>query len=309
MPGRLLAGTSGRPRRARRGPRSHGRWRAPGSAGPRRSRTSACRRGRRDRGAGRVSGALRARSARISGSTGSAAMTCSHLGHSVLPTMTATGEPMRQAVPHAAEEGDLVPLELHPGTAAIAEPPPGQVVRHHLRGDRHAGGKSLQRRDECGSVGLPRGQPAQPAQRCSSCSRLVATATGPRATADRCAALARHPRSSHVRGRRPGRAGPRQDGRVGTGRGPARQRRASARSPARAHRAERRRGAPGHLLDLEHRLVHQQVEAADDRPAVRRPGGRELRSARGRRARRRGCRAARGRRRRGRPWYRPGWWR
>ena len=45
------------------------------------------------RDAGRVSGALRARPARISGSTGSAAITCSHFGHSVLPTMTATGEP------------------------------------------------------------------------------------------------------------------------------------------------------------------------------------------------------------------------
>ena len=107
-----------------------------------------------------------------SGSTGSAAMTCSHFGHSVLPTMIATGEPMRQPVPHAAEEGDLVALELHPGTAAVAEAPPGQVVRHHLRGDRHAGGKPLQRRHQCGSVRLPRGQPAQPAQRCSSCSRL-----------------------------------------------------------------------------------------------------------------------------------------
>lgn len=45
-------------------------------------------------GLGRVSGALRASSARTCGSTGSAAMTCSHLGHSVLPTITATGEPI-----------------------------------------------------------------------------------------------------------------------------------------------------------------------------------------------------------------------
>ena len=73
-----------------------------------------------------------------------------------------------QTVPHTAEEGDLVALELHPRTAPIAQAPPGQVVPHHLRGDRHAGGKTLQRRDKCGTVGLPRGQPAQPAQRCSS---------------------------------------------------------------------------------------------------------------------------------------------
>jgi hypothetical protein len=44
-------------------------------------------------GRGRVSGAFRASAASSSASTGSAAITCSHLGHSVLPTMTATGEP------------------------------------------------------------------------------------------------------------------------------------------------------------------------------------------------------------------------
>ncbi|CAM5702931.1 hypothetical protein SALBM135S_00982 [Streptomyces alboniger] len=45
-------------------------------------------------GRGRVSGALRAIVASSSGSTGSADMTFSHLGHSVLPTMIATGPPM-----------------------------------------------------------------------------------------------------------------------------------------------------------------------------------------------------------------------
>ncbi len=128
------------------------------------------------------------------------------------------GRAHRQTVPHPAEEGDLVLLELHPGTAPIAEPPPRQVVRHQLRGDRHARGKALQRRDECGAVGLPRGQPAQPAQRCSSYSRPGAAlrtrvlAYGVGVTG--CAALARHLRSSHVpvgdlvagpaSGRRPG---------------------------------------------------------------------------------------------------------
>ena len=70
-----------------------GARRAPGSGGPRRSRTSACPARSAWPGRGRVSGALRASPARISGSTGSAAMTCSHFGHSVLPTMIATGEP------------------------------------------------------------------------------------------------------------------------------------------------------------------------------------------------------------------------
>ncbi len=78
-----------------------------------------------------------------------------------------------QPVADAAEEGDLVLLELHAGTAAIAEPAPGQVIGHQLGGDRDAGGKALQRRDQCRSVRLSCGQPTQPAQRCSSCSRLV----------------------------------------------------------------------------------------------------------------------------------------
>ena len=44
-------------------------------------------------GRGRVSGALRARPAISSGSTGSAAITVSHFGHSVLPMRIATGPP------------------------------------------------------------------------------------------------------------------------------------------------------------------------------------------------------------------------
>ncbi len=44
-------------------------------------------------GRGRVSGALRARPARVSAGTGSALMTCCHFGHSVLPIRMATGPP------------------------------------------------------------------------------------------------------------------------------------------------------------------------------------------------------------------------
>ena len=47
-------------------------------------------------GRGRVSGALRACAASSSGSTGSAAITVSHLGHSELPTRIATGLPRVQ---------------------------------------------------------------------------------------------------------------------------------------------------------------------------------------------------------------------
>ena len=45
-------------------------------------------------GRGRVSGAPRFRPSSTSGSTGSAAMTCSHLGHSLLPIRRATGLPI-----------------------------------------------------------------------------------------------------------------------------------------------------------------------------------------------------------------------
>ena len=44
-------------------------------------------------GRGRVSAALRASASSSTGSTGSADITFSHLGHSVLPTMSATGPP------------------------------------------------------------------------------------------------------------------------------------------------------------------------------------------------------------------------
>ena len=44
-------------------------------------------------GRGRVRAALRARASRTTGSTGSADITCSHLGHSVLPMVRATGPP------------------------------------------------------------------------------------------------------------------------------------------------------------------------------------------------------------------------
>ena len=72
----------------------------------------------------RVAGLLGEHVAR---STGSAAITVSHLGHSVLPTRDRDRAAHGQAVPHAAEELDLVLLELHPGAAAVAEPAPGEL--------------------------------------------------------------------------------------------------------------------------------------------------------------------------------------
>ena len=106
-------------------------------------------------GRGRVSGALRAWPASTSGSTGSAAITVCHLGHSVLPTRIATGLPSVQAVPQPADDLDLVLFERHPRAAAVAEPAAGQLPRDlvggHLDTRRHA----LQDGDERGPCDSP----------------------------------------------------------------------------------------------------------------------------------------------------------
>ena len=65
------------------------------------------------------------------------------------------------AVPDAADERDLVLLELHPGAAAVAEPAPRQRVADVVGGHPHVGGQPLEDRDEGRAVGLTRGQPAQ----------------------------------------------------------------------------------------------------------------------------------------------------
>ena len=89
-------------------------------------------------GRGRVSGRLRATScsaftssaaASASAPTGSGLITVCHLGHSVLPIRMAIGEPEGDPVAQAAEELDLVLLELHPGAAAEAQPAAGQGRR------------------------------------------------------------------------------------------------------------------------------------------------------------------------------------
>ena len=69
--------------------------------------------------------------------------------------------PQRQAVPHPAEELDLVLLELHPGAAAVAQPPARQGAGDVGRGDLDARGQAIDGRDERGPVRLPSGQPAQ----------------------------------------------------------------------------------------------------------------------------------------------------
>ena len=63
------------------------------------------------------------------GSTGSAAITVSHLGHSVLPISMAIGPPSVRPWRTPGQHGDLVGFELHPRAAAVAEPAAGQLHR------------------------------------------------------------------------------------------------------------------------------------------------------------------------------------
>ena len=61
----------------------------------------------------------------------------------------------------AAEELDLVLLELHPRAAAVAETPARQGGLQVLGPDLDAGGQALDHGDECGPVRLTGRQPTQ----------------------------------------------------------------------------------------------------------------------------------------------------
>ena len=78
-------------------------------------------------GRGRVSGALRASSASSAASTGSALITVCPLRPLGVADRDGHRAAQGQAVPHAAEELDLVVLERHAGAAAVAEPAAGEA--------------------------------------------------------------------------------------------------------------------------------------------------------------------------------------
>ena len=116
-------------------------------------------------------------------STGSADITCSHFGHSVLPIVIATGPPMRAAVPDAAEDRHLVLLELHPGTAAVAEPAARQHVDDVLRGDLHAGrqpSRTATRAGPCDSPAVSQRSMAPSLSRGAAADRSASERTSPR---------------------------------------------------------------------------------------------------------------------------------
>ena len=147
-------------------------------------------------GRGRVSGALRARLARISGSTGSADMICSHFGHSVLPISMATGPPSVRPC-RTPPRSDRVLLELHPRAASVSEPAPGQLLPDDRTRHGNAGGHPLEHRDERSPVRLPRRDPPQhdrhPPTPCAGAS--LTEGDGPVRAREQVASPARRPAS------------------------------------------------------------------------------------------------------------------
>ena len=65
------------------------------------------------------------------------------------------------AVPHPAEELDLVLLELHPGAAAVAEAASRERVDDVLRRDLDVGGQTFEDGDQGRAVGLAGSEPTQ----------------------------------------------------------------------------------------------------------------------------------------------------
>ncbi len=98
------------------------------------------------------------------------------------------------AVADAADDGDLVLLELHPGAAAVAEATAGEGVGDVVGGDRDVGGQALQDRDEGRSVGLARSEPAQHGQSLSRRPAGTAPAVSRRDTRGRPRPRRRRPR-------------------------------------------------------------------------------------------------------------------
>ena len=112
-------------------------------------------------GRGRVSGALRAEPSSIDRVDRVGRHHRLPLGPLGVADLDRDRSALGLAVPDAADQGDLVLLELHPGAAAVAEPAPGQRVADVVGGHPDVGGQPLEDRHQGRAVGLTRGQPAQ----------------------------------------------------------------------------------------------------------------------------------------------------
>jgi hypothetical protein len=71
------------------------------------------------------------------------------------------GAALGLTVAHTAEHADLVLLELHPRTTAVAEPAPGQRVGEVVGRDADVGGQPLEDRHQRGTVGLACCEPSE----------------------------------------------------------------------------------------------------------------------------------------------------
>ena len=68
---------------------------------------------------------------------------------------------LSQAVTHTAEDAHAVLLELHAGTATVAETATSQGVTHHVAGEFHTGGYALNDADERLAVGFSGSEPTK----------------------------------------------------------------------------------------------------------------------------------------------------
>ena len=65
------------------------------------------------------------------------------------------------AMPYPGQDGDLVALELHPGPAAVAEPPAGQLVGDVVGGDGQPGDHAFDHSHQRSAVGFTSSCPSQ----------------------------------------------------------------------------------------------------------------------------------------------------
>ena len=112
-------------------------------------------------GRGRVSGALRAWSARTSGVHGVGGHDLLPLGPFGVADLDGDGAALGDAVADAAEDRDHILLELHPRAAAVAEPAAGQRIGDLGAGEFHTGGHAFDNSDQCRAMGFSGSQPTQ----------------------------------------------------------------------------------------------------------------------------------------------------
>ena len=83
------------------------------------------------------------------------------LGPLGVSNLNSDGAALSQAVTHTTEDAHAVLLELHAGTAAVAQTAASQGVTHHVAGEFHTGGNALNDADERLAVGFSGSEPTK----------------------------------------------------------------------------------------------------------------------------------------------------